>query len=66
MRMCTSACSACEATTLDQGEDGCGEKCRSVDVAGFWELMHEALDAADAASPLNKHGAEPLLTAAVL
>jgi hypothetical protein len=39
---------------------------RSVDVAGFWELMHAALDAADAASPLNQPDAEPLLTAAVL
>jgi len=37
-----------------------------VDVVGFWEMMHEALDAADAASPLNEHGAAPLLTAAVL
>ena len=39
---------------------------RSVDVAGFWELMHEALDAADAACPRNGAGAAPLLTAAVL
>ena len=40
--------------------------CRSVDVVGFWEMMHEALDAADAASPLDEHGTAPLLTAAVL
>ena len=30
---------------------------------GFWELMHAALDAADAASPLNNPDAVPLLTA---
>ena len=39
---------------------------RSIDVAGFWELMHAALDAADAASPVNHPDAELMLTAAVL
>ena len=39
---------------------------RSVDVAGFWALMHEALAASDAASPCNAAGAVATLTAADL
>ena len=54
------------AALHDRRQDDCCVRCRSVDVTGFWKLMHEALDATDAASPLNEHGAAPLLTAAVL